>query len=277
MECTVLDAIESQHEGTEKGVFLRGVRDATGFGSSRTADGLYMGCWQSVGVQLHGFEVKVSRGDWLREIQDVSKAGCFEKFCQYWWIAVPDGIVELAEMPAQWGLKVVSKNENGSYSVRVKKAATINPNASLDYRFFASCLRQCKREDPIAAEIEQIRQSAYKAGEEFGRSQNRTQWELDRERGEIDKLRKKVKEFEEASGVHIFDGWNRHQKIGKAVQHVLDHGTCPHDRLQMIIDHCDRVKLDLQQLIEESKQTDPPAPRESVDENSEASYPTLAD
>lgn len=262
-ECTVLDAVESQYEGTDKGIFLRGVRDATGYGQSRTADGLYMGCWQSVGIQLHGFEVKVSRGDWLKEIQDVSKAGCFEKYCHYWWVCVTDGIVELAEMPAQWGLKIVSKTEDGERSCRVKKAATLNSNASLDYKFFASCLRKCKREDPGEIELKKKMDAEYWRGKKDGEKSNRSHQSLERVRDEVEKHQKKLADFETASGVRIEDWHHNPRQIGEAVRHVLQYGIGHAKRLQEIVSLCDRIRDDTNKLIELEKESASAAPTEA--------------
>ena len=43
------------------------VRDATGYGASRSADAIAFGVWPSRGLSIVGFEIKSSRSDWLRE------------------------------------------------------------------------------------------------------------------------------------------------------------------------------------------------------------------
>src|SRR4051812_18306594 len=57
-------------------VLLEQVRGATGIteGADRSADAIAMSVWPSRGLELHGFEVKVSRGDWLRELREPAKA-----------------------------------------------------------------------------------------------------------------------------------------------------------------------------------------------------------
>lgn len=59
---------------------------------------------------LHGFEVKVSRSDWLRELKAPSKSVAISSYCDYWWLAVsgPD-IVKPGELPPEWGLLVPTK------------------------------------------------------------------------------------------------------------------------------------------------------------------------
>lgn len=56
---------------------------------------------------LIGHEVKVSRGDWLTELRDLSKAERIKRFCTYWYLVVSDAsIVRDGELPEGWGLMV---------------------------------------------------------------------------------------------------------------------------------------------------------------------------
>jgi hypothetical protein len=75
----------------------------------RLADGLAVRCWQSRRGPTHalvGFEVKVSRSDWLREVAQPEKAELFQ-YCDFWYVvaAAPD-IVRPGELPRGWGLLV---------------------------------------------------------------------------------------------------------------------------------------------------------------------------
>ena len=100
------------------------VRNETGFGSFdldharatgksttlRTADALAIDLWPSSGNVVHGFEVKVSRADWLAELRDPSKAEAFRRFCHHWWLVVPDASIVRDDLPEGWGLLVAGKN-----------------------------------------------------------------------------------------------------------------------------------------------------------------------
>lgn len=56
---------------------------------------------------MHGHEVKVSRSDWLSELRDPTKAERVKRFCNFWWLVVPDAsIVKPGELPEDWGLMV---------------------------------------------------------------------------------------------------------------------------------------------------------------------------
>ena len=93
--------------------FLSHVRSTTGFASGgdvRTADALAMSMYRSKRHVLHGFEVKVSRSDWLRELKDPSKSVAIASYCDYWWLAVSEPeVVKAGELPPKWGLLVATK------------------------------------------------------------------------------------------------------------------------------------------------------------------------
>lgn len=100
-EDLVADAIEaSRHASSEQWVFLRQVPNGPLATKTRTADAMAMGCWGSTGIEMHGYEIKISRSDWLSEIQDIKKAEQNSKFCHYWWVATPEGIAKVEECPA---------------------------------------------------------------------------------------------------------------------------------------------------------------------------------
>lgn len=62
--------------------FLEEVRNQTGYARTiRTADALAMSLYPSRGLHLHGFEVKVSRADWFRELNDPKKAEEIAAYC----------------------------------------------------------------------------------------------------------------------------------------------------------------------------------------------------
>lgn len=100
------------------------VKVSTGFDSARTCDYMAMDLWpgsgKARGPKLHGHEVKVSRGDWLTELRDPSKAEAFARYCDYWWLAVSDRNIVRDDLPDGWGLLVAHGR-----SVRVARPATL--------------------------------------------------------------------------------------------------------------------------------------------------------
>lgn len=125
--------------------FLRQVRNSTGFQKvERTADAMALQCYPSRGLGLHGFEIKVSRADLKKELEDPDKAEEVARFCDYWWLAVSDRkITEGFHLPKTWGLICCRTGK----AVTVKTAGKMKAQ-ELDRKFIASILRCLARADP---------------------------------------------------------------------------------------------------------------------------------
>ncbi len=86
------------------------VHDAAGFEMRYRADAVAVNLYPSRGLEIHGLEVKVSRADWLRELKDPEKAIGVSRFCDRWWLAIPDiAIIHPFEVPANWGILVLGE------------------------------------------------------------------------------------------------------------------------------------------------------------------------
>jgi len=96
--------IRKRHSG-DAWVVLSEVSNSTGFARSRSADVVALGTWPSRGLDLHGFEIKVSRSDLLSELAKPEKADGVGKYCSYWWLVVSDAkLVEGVAIPGTWGV-----------------------------------------------------------------------------------------------------------------------------------------------------------------------------
>lgn len=106
-------------------------------GGTRYADAVAVNLWQSRGHAVHGFEIKVSRGDWLRELKDPAKAEEIQRFCDYWTIVAPKGVVADGELPPTWGM----------LEMRADRLMQVRAGPKLDAQpvtraFFASLMRR---------------------------------------------------------------------------------------------------------------------------------------
>ena len=137
-ERDVLRLLRERHQAPAWG-FLEHVANGTGRHQSRTADALAMSLWPSRGLELHGFEVKVYRGDWLRELADPAKADEIAARCHRWWVVAGDESIVTQDdlFPQTWGLMVV---RDGALSV-VREAPLLTP-AALTWEFLAAILRR---------------------------------------------------------------------------------------------------------------------------------------
>ena len=119
----VYDAIVAAHPAPEWAVISE-VSDATGGRASRRADALAMNLWPSRGLEIRGFEIKVSRSDLKRELVDPSKADAVGAFCHTWALATPVGLVRAEDnAPACWGLFEVDEKGAGVW----KRQPTMRP------------------------------------------------------------------------------------------------------------------------------------------------------
>ena len=135
-------------------VWLYEVRNGTGYrGQTRYADALVISAWPSRGIWFAGIEVKVSRADWMNEVRDPNKSSEIQQYCDYWWVAAPVGVVQIGEIPENWGLVEIS----GKKASVVKQAPKLTP-LPLSSTFVASVFRN------EAGMLNRIRDGAYRKG-----------------------------------------------------------------------------------------------------------------
>lgn len=114
-ERDMLDLLHDRYSAISQGlpryVIAEHVRSACGLGWGadriRVADFIAQDTIPSAGLRLHGHEVKVSRSDWLTELADPSKAEAIKRYCDRWWLVVPDESIVKDDLPDRWGLLVI--------------------------------------------------------------------------------------------------------------------------------------------------------------------------
>ncbi len=204
------------------------VHNGTGGSHRRSADAVAMTIWPSRGLEVHGFEIKVSRRDWVSERDRPEKADAIGKYCDRWWLVVSDDrvVLNLSELPSGWGLLVA----RGGKLIQAIEAPLLKPEA-LDRAFLAAMLRRAHerlkdmvpRED-VAAEIN----ASYSKGFERGKEHRSDDLE-------VAALYKSVEEFEAKSGIKIsaYDG----ARLGEAFHAFMAGGRqveTVHGRLEFI-------------------------------------------
>jgi hypothetical protein len=212
--------------------FLPQVPDSTGGPASHTADAVAMSVWPSRGLEIHGIEVKVYRGDWLRELKRPAKAEAVCQYCDRWWVAIGDpSIVRDGELPATWGLLVPRGDE-----MMVKVQAPLLTPTPMDRGFLAAILRR-------AAEVIIPRDSiADRLREEYARGETAGRKTVERHAKEADarteKLQEALDEFEKASGLSI-SSWDA-GRVGAAVRAFMND---PSQQLRRELQHAhDRAR-----------------------------------
>jgi hypothetical protein len=192
------------------------VRDGTGGHFLGTADALAMSVWPSRGLVLIGMEIKVSRSDWLRELKNPRKNERIQLQCDRWYLVVGDAkVLGAGELPTNWGLMV----PRGKGLVIQKEAPQLEARP-LSRELLASILRRAADVQPDKLAIDAAVKKAVAAAESGMKSGR--DFELQRARADLERLRQAVKEFEAASGVRIYEYAGG--DIGKAVAEVQSGG-----------------------------------------------------
>lgn len=234
----VMDALRLRYPSAQYAL-LAEVGNSTGFRCRRHADAVAVGLWPSRGMEIVGIEIKVRRSDWQKELEQPEKAEEIARYCDRWFLAVGDAeIVKEGELPLSWGL-LVPKSET---ELRCAKDAPPLPDVKpLDRGFIAAALR--KACEQVTPEAELKRQFAL--GKEAGVAYQKQQegYELAGAKSDLERLRKQVKEFQDASGVKIMHAWNL-GKIGEAVRLVAN-GTYLKERESL-----ERLKNQAQEIAE---------------------------
>ncbi len=184
------------------------VAEATGM-SKRRADAIAMNLWESRGLAIHGFEIKISRSDWLRELREPAKAEAVMRNCDHWWVVAPKGIVLADEVPVTWGHYEV----DGRGICCARKAPQLdNAHVNGVRSFMAALIRragefdEAERDRLVRAETERIRAKATEEAEQMARSRSR----------DYDALKAQVDAFERRAGIRITE-YVGGDELGRAV------------------------------------------------------------
>lgn len=123
-------------ENLAKYIALTQVAASTG-GANNIADVMVLGAWHSSGNLLEGFEVKVSRSDWLNEVKNPEKSKPTKQYCDKWWLVIANqDMVKEGELPEDWGMMTVVDGQ-----LKVIKQAPRLESVPMSHDFVASLLR----------------------------------------------------------------------------------------------------------------------------------------
>jgi len=215
----VIEALRRKYAAPEWALFEQVAR-GTGYAARGLCDAMALSLWPSRGIRLMGFEVKVYRNDWLRELKDPKKADPFVLRCHQWYIVAPVGVVQdVSELPPDWGLLVL-KSDRKLWTM--KEAASREPGPP-DWLFLAALLRRAHES------MDQVRQLRVREmAEQLFASEKES---LERRMADVrrghEELQKKVYAFERASGVSLQRAWDGGE-IGEGVRLLLNGGLKDH-------------------------------------------------
>ena len=132
--------LRQRYAQAERYAFFEQVAAGTGAGANSWIDAAAISLWPSDGLHRMAFEVKVARGDFLRELQEPGKnAWARDCFHEFWFVAPRDVIVK-EELPEGDGW--LAPHGNGLSIVR---AARRRQAPTLDDGLVASICRSAQK------------------------------------------------------------------------------------------------------------------------------------
>lgn len=145
----VIDLLRERYDKAGNGnssryVFVEQVAPATGFATRATwIDAMVFSMWPSEGLSREAFEVKVTRSDFLNEINNPIKNAWFMANSHKFWYVTGPGVVNAAdEVPEGCGWMLAQTGR-----LVIKKQATHRQiESKIDAEFFAAVARAMDKE-----------------------------------------------------------------------------------------------------------------------------------
>ena len=126
----VVNSLRLRYSDKQRYGFLEQVCDGTGMYANSWVDAVVVYLWPSDGIRRIAFEVKVSRADFMGEIQKPLKNKWFkEAFPEFYYVTPPGKVVVHSEDEIPHGCGWMIATTNGT---RIKKAAQVKEGFSED-------------------------------------------------------------------------------------------------------------------------------------------------
>lgn len=139
----ILELLRHRHPKPEWATFAELATATGGTYRARYIDFYAVNVWPSKRYVKIAYEIKVSRSDFFREIDDPTKREPAERVSDECYFVTPAGLVQPDEVPAGWGLIELVAN-----GLRRKKGATQRNVTELPIQFVASLARQSSLPEP---------------------------------------------------------------------------------------------------------------------------------
>ena len=154
----------------------------------RRIDFLVMNCYDSEQLKIQGYEIKISKSDLKRELEDPDKHAVFFDAIDFYWLIAPKHVLDNIDLiPPKWGVRAVWRDESGKIASRTVRKPTCLHDEQMYSRkirktFMASFCRAISKQSLTKAKL------------------------YEQQRGLEDEIRKKL-EKEIADGARIVPSW----------------------------------------------------------------------
>lgn len=206
----IKDALRDRYCSPEWATFLE-VANGTGGHQRRYADAVSMNMYPSRGLEIHGFEIKISRSDWLRELKSPVKAESVFQYCDRWWLVAAENVLKDGELPVTWGHL---EFKNGKLR-QVTAAPKLAPVA-IDRSFMAALMRRSGQvgDEELRAIIEKETAGIRE------REKNRVDREIERRTERAARLAKRADEIKELTGIDL-ESWVPAEDVAQAMRFAM--------------------------------------------------------
>ena len=193
--------IKQRHPAGKEWVTIEEFRNSTGGSQTGAIDVAAFNCWPSNKYYRIAYEVKRSRGDFLRELKNPGKRKWVEEFFHETYFVVDDNSIVLdEEVPDGWGL--LSPTKTGDKLRRRKVARPREPKEPPTGFWMSLARRLSEDKQKIVSSMYSIDNQSF-TQEEFKKLLDEkvyegTLYERDRLKKEQDRLEKATREYQES-------------------------------------------------------------------------------
>lgn len=142
------------------------VADCTGW-QHRRLDWVIVNCWDSDGLSIDGFEIKISREDLKRELTDPDKHCVFFDEIDTFTLVCPREIIDFEVIPAKWGLLCVVEDKEGNRTLKwVRKPFALHDKKrdTIGRKFGINLMRRVSYASDAVAEMARNLDAKYQEG-----------------------------------------------------------------------------------------------------------------
>lgn len=154
--------LHDRYGDTRRFAYAEEVGNSTGTEQRRRLDMVVVDCYCSNSYAIEGIEIKISKSDLRRELQDSTKHNIFYPNIDYYSLAAPASVVDVDLIPKHWGLYFVYEGEDGLFMRTRRKPCSLHDAfiGTVDKGFIAALLRAMWGSRPTDSMIEAARKEA---------------------------------------------------------------------------------------------------------------------
>lgn len=157
----------NRYSDTRRFAVAQEVGNQTGY-QARRLDMVVVDVYRSSGFTVEGIEIKVSKSDLRKELQDSSKHNIFFDDLDYYSLAAPREIIDKDIIPKHWGI-YAAEFKDGQWKLKtIRKPLSLHDVqlSTIDRAFFACLSRALACQSPTASALAEAREEGHKKGVE---------------------------------------------------------------------------------------------------------------